>query len=105
MDVERTVEFILDQQAQAAAKIQELATKMEELAERQNRTEIQIQALAQEQQVLVGIVRAQQGQIESVLTAVAALTESQRALNQRVDSLARMFEEWLRRSGDGSGPR
>ena len=35
MDVEKTIEFILDQQAQATAKIQELA-------ERQNRAEVQI---------------------------------------------------------------
>ena len=90
MGVEKTIEFILNQQTQATAKIQELA-------ERQNRAEVQIQTLAEQQTALVAVVREQQAQITTIVTALGVLTE-------RVDSLARAFEEWLRRSGDGSRP-
>jgi hypothetical protein len=34
---------------------------------------------------------------------VDTLTQRVDMVVQRVDALARMFEEWLRRSGDGSG--
>ncbi len=111
MDVERTVEFLLHHQAQVAARL--------------DRVDAQIEALTGQQAVLVSVVTQQQNQINSIALAVGTLTEAHRTLaedlrmvadaqrmlfeaerrtEERLDSLTRIFEDWLRRSGDGSRP-
>lgn len=109
MDVEKTIEFLLNHQAQTAANIGALT-------ERLDRVESQVEALT-------AVVREQQNQINSIALAVGTLTEAHRALaedlrmvadaqrmlfeaerrtEERLNSLTRVFEDWLRRSGNGS---
>ena len=118
MDVEKTVEFILNQQAQFVVRL--------------DRVEAQVEALAGQTQGLIRVVAEQQNQITTILGILGTLTQqmatltqrmdtltqrmdtltqrvdtlTQRVdtLTQRVDTLAEMFEQWLRRSGDGSRP-
>ena len=97
MDVEKTVEFILNQQAQFVVRL--------------DRVEAQVEALAGQTQGLIRVVAEQQNQITTILgilgtltQQMATLTQRMDTLTQRVDTLAEMFEQWLRRSGDGSRP-
>ena len=83
MDVEKTIEFILNQQAQFVVRL--------------DRVEAQVEALAGQTQGLIRVVAEQQNQITTILGILGTLT-------QRMDTLAEMFEQWLRRSGDGSRP-
>ena len=104
MDVEKTIEFILNQQAQSVVRL--------------DRVDAQVEALAGQTQGLIRVVAEQQNQITTILGILETLTQrmdtltqrmdrlTQRVdtLTQRMDTLAETFEQWLRRSGDGSRP-
>ncbi len=90
MDVEKTIEFILNQQAQFVVRL--------------DRVEAQVEALAGQTQGLIRVVAEQQNQITTILGILGTLTQRMDTLTQRMDTLAEMFEQWLRRSGDGSRP-
>lgn len=55
-------------------------------------------------ETLTRVVGHHQAQSSTILDSLAMLTESQRMLPERMDSLIRTFEEWIRRSGNGSRP-
>ena len=90
MDVEKTIEFILNQQAQFVVRL--------------DRVEAQVEALAGQTQGLIRVVAEQQNQITTILGILGTLTQRMDTLTQRMDTLAETFEQWLRRSGDGSRP-
>lgn len=104
MDVQKTMEFILEQQAQFGVKLDRVEGQVQALAE-------QVRLLMDEHAGLLRIVERQQMQISALTASHQSLVDSQirtqedlRTLTQRVDTMARMFEEWLRRSGNGSRP-
>ncbi len=90
MDVEKTIEFILNQQAQSVVRL--------------DRVDAQVEALAGQTQGLIRVVAEQQNQITTILGILETLTQRMDRLTQRMDTLAETFEQWLRRSGDGSRP-
>ena len=113
MDIQKTMEFLLEYYRITAGQI-------ETLAARQNKAEELVQSLTQQQAALVRIIAQQQEQIGGLLTALGTLGDGQRALaeaqlmlteNQRrtleqissmahhVETLAKSFEEWIRRTG------
>ncbi len=90
MDVESTIQFILATEAR-------IASKLEALTERMDRAESRLERVEADLQSLIGVVGQQQAQISGILGAVGALTE-------RLQLVSRLFEDWLRRGGDGSRP-
>ena len=113
MDAEKTIEFLLEYCSKTAEQIQVLA-------ERQIRAEGHVGALAEQQAALVQIVAQQQSQLGGLLSALGTMTEGHRTLTeahftltetqrktleqvftmaQHIETLARTFEEWIRRNG------
>ena len=90
MDVEKTIEFILNHQAQFVVRL--------------DRVEAQVEALARQTQGLMRVAAEQQNQITTILGILETLTQRVDTLTQRMDTLAETFEQWLRRNGDGSRP-
>ena len=97
MDVEKTIEFILEQQAQLVVRLDRVEAHVEALAQRQDRTDAQVNAL-------ISGVGQQQGQITAILNILGTLAEAERRTQERLDALARLLEDLMRRGGDGARP-
>lgn len=83
MDVEKTIEFLLEHQATFAVQLQQLTESQRQLAESQRQTDAQS--------------RVQQQQIGSLVSIVTDLAEEQRRFEQKTDErfreVAKKFEE------------
>ncbi len=111
MDVESTIQFILATEARIASKLEALTEHMDRAEARLEGVEARLagaearlegaesrlERIEADLQSLIGVVGQQQAQISGILGAVGAVTE-------RMQSLAHLFEDWLRRGGDGSRP-
>lgn len=111
MDIEKTIEFILEQQAQWVVRLQAVteqqaqnATEIQALTRQQAQFSQRLERIEADLETLTRVVGHHQAQIGTILDALATLTETQRMLSERMDSLIRIFEDWIRRSGDGSRP-
>lgn len=95
MDIERTLEFILEHHARFAVELDQLKDRHKELSasvERLNGAVEGLQAVAQ----------AQQGQISRILGITEVLAESQRHTDERLNALIKVVDDLVRRNG---GPR
>ncbi len=97
MDVESTIQFILATEARITAKLEALTERMDRAEGRLERAEGRLERVEAALQSLIGVVGQQQAQISAILGAVGALTE-------RLQLVSRLFEDWLRRGGNGSRP-
>ena len=109
MDVEKTMEFILEQQAEFANHIGELREQQLELAARQATSAQQIEALRQTVQGLVEVARLQSERLdghdrrlEAQDKRLEAQEERSKAFERRFDQFLERFDAYLRgRGGDG----
>jgi hypothetical protein len=115
MDVEKTIEFLLGNQANFDARIAQLDSRIARLVEVQvNMAETQVN-LAQAQShdhdmivALTGVVReltdAQKRSDERAQAAEQELRENLARVSNNVDSLVKIVDDWIRRNG-GPEPR
>jgi hypothetical protein len=115
MDVEKTIEFLLGNQANFDARIAQLDSRIARLVEVQvNMAEMQVN-LAQAQShdhdmivALTGAVReladAQKRSDERAQAAEQELREDLARVSNNVDSLVKIVDDWIRRNG-GPEPR
>ncbi len=92
MNVEQTIQFILEHQAQHAVEIQELRE--------------QVKALTGSIMTIVQVQNGQQGMIGSLIAAMneladnqKALQEGQRTTRENLNALIKIVDELIRRDG------
>ncbi len=102
MDLDKAIEFLLNQQAQTSAQMQAVGEKLETLRAAVSKHDDQIG------QMLVAINNLTENQLLLTKTQInlgesqVKVLDSVESLTQRLDSLARTFEDWLRHGGNGS---
>ncbi len=111
MDVEKTIQFILEQAAHNAALIRALGERQakndEQIARHDEQTARLTEGVArltENQMVLTNNQRLLTESQINIIDAHRRTDEQLATLAERVNALAGMFEEWLRRSGNGSRP-
>ncbi|MBM3812809.1 MAG: hypothetical protein FJW20_14375 [Acidimicrobiia bacterium] len=111
MDVQRTMEFILEQQARTAAHLEGvaaeqkalateqkgLATEQKKLASQQAKTEKRVDSLAKIVQTGMKMMLAREKRVDE---RIQALVDSQLRLDQRMD---RFIENFNKHRPNGSG--
>ncbi len=95
MDVEKTMEFILEQQA-------EFATHIAALREQQANSERRIEALRQSVQGLVEVARLQSDGLDSHHRRLQAQEKQSEAFQQQFNQFLERFDAYLRGPG-GNG--
>ena len=115
MDVQRTIEFILDHQAKAEVQMAAMREQMQQMREQQARTDAQLAAVARQQIKAEGQMAAirkliqagmkmivKQGErINEVAEAQKDLAKSQKVTETKLQSLI----DTLLRGGNGHRPR
>ena len=125
MDVEKTIEFILATEARTVVKLEALTERMDRAEKRLEADEQRLKGAElrlegvenrmeraeKNLETVIAVLGEQQAQVATILGAIGTFTETQRllfdridSLTGRVDSLAKLFEDWLRRGGNGSRP-
>jgi len=102
MDIEKTMEFILEQQGEFAAHIGDLREQQLELAARQATSAQQIEALRQTVQGLVEVARLQSERLDAHDRRLEAQEKRSEVFERRFDEFLERFDAFLRgRGGDG----
>ena len=107
MDVEKTIQFVLESQAQTEAGIQRLT-------EQQAQTEAGIQRLTEQMERLtvaqvrvaenvLALTEIVQEQAEENQRARQANEEFHRGVDERFTALIKMMDEWIRNQGRSNG--
>lgn len=102
MDLEKTVEFILQHQAQFAAEMDQLKDRHKEFAAELNQLKDRHKELSDSVDALRLVVQSQQVQISQIMSLTQVLTESQRHTDERLNALIKVVDDLVRRNG---GPR
>jgi FtsZ-binding cell division protein ZapB len=106
MDVERTIEFILQHQAHFAAEMEQLKERHKEFSAEMHQLKERHVELHNSVEALTVVVRNQQEQITPLLSVTevlarnqAALVESQRHTDERLNALIKVVDDLVRRDG------
>jgi hypothetical protein len=91
MDVERTIEFILQTQAKAEARMDKFDTRLE-ATRKLVQTGMKMLVKINQQQLVVS------GQLAALAGEVRVLTEAQRKTDRKFD---RMIDSWTKRRSNG----
>jgi septal ring factor EnvC (AmiA/AmiB activator) len=94
-EMRKTMEFILEQQAQSSAKIDALADAHKGAEERWTRTEEGIRAL-------LSVAEIHEREIESLGQKIAAVSENGRATDDRLNALINVVERQLSEGRNGN---
>ena len=102
MDVEKTIEFILQQHARTEAIMQRTSERQDQLAEGQQRFEATQTQLAENLMSLTDIVRlfAEQNHQDH-----QRFEEFHRGVDERFAVLIKMMDEWIREQRNRNGRR
>ncbi len=104
MDLERAVQFILDNQAAASAQMVEFSTRLNEVAGQMNQLTTAVGQLAQQQVDLIQHVdhfqRVMSEAVKAIAEAQARLTEAQHNTEQRLNALITIVDGLIRRPSE-----
>lgn len=99
MDIEKTMQFILEQQAQTGVRLDQVTVRLDQLTAAHQR-------LAEDQLELARLQSQQQGMIGSLVTIVGELAQTQKRTDQRVNDLTenmkgliKVVDDLVRRDG------
>jgi len=95
MDVERTMQFILDQQAATAVKLDHVAERLDRLTERQDKTDRQIAAI---QKLILAGMKMMVKRDKVTDARINALVDAQQRSERKLD---RLIEALLGRGRNG----
>lgn len=95
MDIERTLEFIVQHQARFAVELDQLKDRHKELSDSVDALKVVVQS----QQVHISQIISL---TETLARSQTALTESQRHTDERLNALIKVVDDLVRRNG---GPR
>lgn len=95
MDIQRTMQFILEQQAQHAVEIQQLRERDAALSSK-------METLTGSILKVVEVQTRQQDMIASLITGMSQLVDDQRETRQDINMLVKIVDQLVRRNGGQS---
>ena len=101
-EIQRTMEFILQQQAQSSVRIDGLAGKVDALADVQNRAEERWTRTEESIRALLSIAEIRERQIDKLGEQITAVNEAGRATDDRLNALINIVERQISEGRNGN---